>query len=66
LLLRIAANSPAAIALTQQAVDKAYQSPLLDGLRFETVAFGLAAGTADYREGMRAFLEKRTPQFTGK
>jgi enoyl-CoA hydratase len=66
LLLCIARNAPAAVALMQHAVDAAFQAPLEDGLRSETIAFGLAAGTADYREGMRAFLEKRPPNFTGK
>jgi enoyl-CoA hydratase len=37
-----------------------------DAQDFESTLFGLAASTADMREGTRAFLEKRTPVFKGE
>jgi enoyl-CoA hydratase len=40
--------------------------PLADGLAAEARLFGLAAATADMREGVRAFLEKRQAVFTGR
>ncbi|HUS07388.1 MAG TPA: enoyl-CoA hydratase-related protein [Bryobacteraceae bacterium] len=66
LLRRILANGPVAVGLTMQAVDAGISCGLEEGLRFEAMAFGVAAGTEDRREGTRAFLEKRTAVFTGK
>ena len=65
-LLKTLANGPAALALAMEAVDVGLEAGLEAGLRFEAAAFGLAAATADAREGTRAFLEKRPPAFTGK
>jgi enoyl-CoA hydratase/carnithine racemase len=39
---------------------------LEEGLILEANHFGLLAATEDMREGMRAFMEKRTPNFRGK
>jgi len=36
------------------------------GLDFEAEAFGLCFGTEDQKEGMTAFLEKRTPTYHGR
>ena len=43
-----------------------HDRPLADGLAREAQLFGVAAGSADMREGVRAFLEKRQPVFTGR
>jgi enoyl-CoA hydratase/carnithine racemase len=40
--------------------------PLEEGLMLEANHFGLLASTSDMSEGMRAFLEKRAPAFTGR
>jgi enoyl-CoA hydratase len=66
LAARILANGPLAVAWTMRAVDVGLNTGIEEGLRYEATAFGLAAASDDRREGMRAFLEKRTPVFTGK
>ena len=53
------------VGLAMQAVDVGLSSGLEEGLRFEAAAFGLAAATEDYKEGLQAFFEKRKPVFTG-
>jgi enoyl-CoA hydratase len=40
--------------------------PLADGTRLEATLFGLAFSTDDMREGTRAFIEKRKPEFKGR
>jgi enoyl-CoA hydratase len=65
-LMKVLANGPLAVALTMQAVDAGLDMGLDAGLRFEAMAFGATAATEDRAEGTRAFLEKRSPVFTGK
>jgi enoyl-CoA hydratase len=60
---RIAALSPVAAALAKQAVNRAFETPLAEGLRAERQLFLPLFGTADQREGMAAFIEKRKPTF---
>lgn len=60
------ANAPLALGLALDAVDAGLDGGLHAGLQYEAAAFGLAAATADFREGTRAFLEKRHAVFTGK
>jgi enoyl-CoA hydratase len=68
--LRIAAEiavlPPAVAMLCKEAVNRAFESPLSEGLLFERRAFHSLFGTEDQREGMAAFLEKRKPTFTGR
>jgi enoyl-CoA hydratase len=66
LLRKMLDGAPIAAGLILDAVDAGLDGGLDQGLRFEAAAFGLAAATEDRREGMRAFLEKRRPVFTGK
>lgn len=66
LMGRILANAPVAISLSMQAVDVGLNSGLEQGLRFEAAAFGVAASTADAKEGLNAFLARRAAQFAGK
>jgi enoyl-CoA hydratase len=63
---KILANAPLATGLIMEAVDVGLNSSQEEGMRYEAAAFGLAAATADGREGTRAFLEKRKPAFAGK
>ena len=65
-LAKVLANGPLAVGLVLDAVDTGLGGGLEEGLRFEAAAFGIGAGTEDYREGTRAFLEKRRAAFNGK
>ncbi|MEO8127584.1 MAG: enoyl-CoA hydratase-related protein [Bryobacteraceae bacterium] len=66
LLRKVLKNGPVAVGLTMQAVDSGLSSGLEEGLRFEAAAFGLTAATEDYKEGTKAFLEKRAAVFIGR
>lgn len=63
---KVAANGPLAVALTMESVDTGLDGGLQAGLRFESMAFGLTAASADRREGTTAFLLKRKAVFTGR
>ncbi len=65
LLLRIAAKAPVAISKIIACVNAFYQDGT-DGFESEIDAFGQCTRTADFREGAGAFIEKRTPNFTGQ
>ena len=65
LLRAMLAQGPLAVALTIEAVNRGHDMSLDDGLAFEAQAFGVLSGTADMREGMSAFLEKRAAAFRG-
>jgi len=62
----IASKSPVAIRLAKMAVNKAYEMSLTQGLDFEREVFYLLFASEDKDEGMKAFLEKRKPEFKGK
>ena len=62
----IAAKGPVANRLAKEAVDRAFDAPLTVGLDYERRALYLAFASQDAREGMRAFLEKRPPEFEGR
>jgi enoyl-CoA hydratase len=58
-------NAPIALARAIAAVDAGLDTSLDDGFRLEARLFGTLGATADMREGTRAFLEKRAPEFRG-
>jgi enoyl-CoA hydratase len=62
----IAEKAPLATRLIKEAVLAAFEMPLEAGLTYEKRLFALLFSTADQQEGMRAFLEKRPPQFAGR
>lgn len=62
----IANNSPSAVRATKEAMRRAFDLPLIDGLAVEAQLFALSFDSADQREGMTAFAEKRRPEFTGR
>src|SRR5690606_9365245 len=60
---RILSRGRTAVALAKQAVRRGLQLPLADGLELEADLFALVSSTSEMREGMRAFLEKRKPNW---
>lgn len=62
---QIAAKAPIALKLAKEGVLKAFETPLSEGLEYERKLFYTLFATEDQKEGMRAFVEKRKPTFTG-
>ncbi len=62
----IAARSPVAVAAAKEATRAALSLPLGEGLKLETALFQLCFASEDKAEGVRAFMEKRTPSFPGR
>jgi enoyl-CoA hydratase len=62
----IASMPRAATLLAKECVNRAQESSLSDGVRFERRAFHALFATQDQKEGMAAFVEKRKPQFKGR
>jgi enoyl-CoA hydratase len=63
---KIAAKPALAIKAAKEAILKSANLPLDEGLDFERKSFWLLFASEDRAEGMKAFLEKRKPQFKGK
>jgi enoyl-CoA hydratase len=66
MLAGILAQGPLAVAHCIEAVDRGYDLPLDDAMALEASYFGLLSASNDKAEGMRAFLEKRPAQFSGR
>lgn len=62
----IASKSPVAVAAAKEATRAAFNLSLDDGLKLETSLFQLCFSSEDKAEGVRAFLEKRAANFTGR
>jgi enoyl-CoA hydratase len=62
----LAAKPPIAVRYILDAVNRGLEMPLEHAEALEATLFGLAASTADMREGTRAFIEKRAPVFKGE
>jgi len=61
--LTIAGFSQIAVMAAKEALNKAFEGSLADGMMFERRLFHALFATADQKEGMAAFVEKRPPQF---
>ena len=55
-----------AVMMAKEAVNRAYETPLAEGILFERRMFHSLFATEDQKEGMRAFVEKRKPSFKHK
>jgi enoyl-CoA hydratase len=66
MLRGIISQGPLAVAHCIEAVDRGLDMRLDDAIALEASYFGLLSASADKSEGMRAFLEKRAPAFTGR
>jgi len=62
----IIAQGPLAVAHCIEAVDRGLEMPLDDAIALEASYFAVLSASADKVEGMRAFLEKRAPAFSGR
>ncbi len=63
---KIAEKSSIATIATKEAVNRAYETTLREGILFERRVFNALFATEDQSEGMAAFAEKRKPRFRGK
>jgi enoyl-CoA hydratase len=63
---QLAAGAPVATRYLMSAINKGLEMPFAEACVYEATLFGLVASTEDMREGTRAFLEKRKPEFKGK
>ena len=62
----ISAKGPVALTLAKRAIESGYDVPLSEGCKKEIDAFVESFSSQDRDEGIKAFLEKRKPVFTGK
>ena len=60
---QIAEFSLPSVMMAKEAVSRAFESPLAEGMLFERRLFHALFGTEDQKEGMAAFVEKRKPKF---
>ena len=63
---RIAERGPLAVQYAKEVISRGVEMPLEQGLRYETDLTIILQTTEDRAEGVRAFLEKRKPEFKGK
>jgi 2-(1,2-epoxy-1,2-dihydrophenyl)acetyl-CoA isomerase len=66
LAVRLAKGPTRSIGLAKRAMNRAMSMDLEAALEYEVFAQETAGATEDHREGMAAFLEKRTPEYRGK
>ncbi len=63
---KIAGYSLPAVMMAKEAVNRAFETPLGEGIRFERRLFHAMFATDDQKEGMAAFIAKRVPQFKNR
>lgn len=61
----LAARAPISVRLAKEAVTRAFEGRVDDGIEFERKAFYLLFATQDAHEGMHAFIDKREPTYEG-
>ncbi|MDD4378241.1 MAG: enoyl-CoA hydratase-related protein [Eubacteriales bacterium] len=62
----IASKAPIAIATAKTAINTGYDMDMKSASKFEIESFAIGFSTEDQKEGMKAFLEKRAPEFKNK
>ena len=62
----IAAKSQPSVMMAKECVNRAFETPLHEGLLFERRNFHALFSTEDQKEGMAAFIEKRRPEFKNR
>ena len=63
---RISGNAPIAVALAKSSINKALETDIEAGLKYELDTVIKCMTTRDKKEGMQAFIEKRRPEFRGE
>ena len=63
---KVASFSIPAVMMAKEAVNRAYETTLAEGVRFERRLFHASFSLADQKEGMAAFVEKRKPAFKNR
>jgi len=63
---RIAALSRPVVMMAKESVNRAYETTMAEGVKFERRLFHSTFATEDQKEGMAAFVEKRPPQFKNR
>lgn len=64
-IAKLKSKSPAILKLAKIAVNRSLETPLSVGMEIENELFAMCFGTQDQKEGARAFLEKRPPEYKG-
>jgi enoyl-CoA hydratase len=63
---KLKSKSPSTLGTIKQAINEGLNMDLESALRFEAGCFAYARATEDATEGLKAFLEKRRPEFKGR
>jgi len=63
---KIIEKAPLAVKYCMEAIERGVEMPQEEGLFLEATLFGVCCATEDMREGTKAFLEKRSPNFQGR
>jgi enoyl-CoA hydratase len=63
---KIAELSRPVVMMAKEAVNKAYETTMAEGIKFERRVFHSTFATEDQKEGMAAFAEKRTPHWKNR
>ena len=63
---RLARNAPIALALTKRGLQGFHRTDLEQAMDYEAYALGITSKSEDFKEGFKAFLEKREPEFKGR
>ena len=63
---RIASFSQLSVMMAKESVNRAFETTLQEGLRYERRSFQALFATEDQKEGMAAFVDKRTPSFKNR